>query len=266
MNKKGFAISVILYTIIFLIITIFYILLGIVKTRYNVNSNLRDSIVSKLNGVEYIYTEYGNEQSVNVLKVNPNGGRVLFNGEVITSITGVAKRKGRTINLPDPERDSMPSSTTKRTISYNANGGNFTPSSQEVMVTLSETYSFNEWDGSINCGTLIDGVYTFPNSNGTVCTKTASWIVDVELSSQPITLPAAITHETEQFYGWKSSVDNKIYPAGSSFTVTRDTVMTAQWQEPWAENIGYSNNGIDCTGDNANVQCAIDILSGLINN
>ncbi len=55
MNKKGFAISVILYIIVFFIITIFYVLLGIVKARYNTNSSLRDSVVTKLNSSEYIY-------------------------------------------------------------------------------------------------------------------------------------------------------------------------------------------------------------------
>ncbi len=52
MNKKGFAISVILYSIIFLVITIIFILLGIAKTRYTVNEKLRESITSDLNDLE----------------------------------------------------------------------------------------------------------------------------------------------------------------------------------------------------------------------
>lgn len=55
MNKKGFAISVILYIIVFFIITIFYVLLGIVKTRYNINSNLRNSVEIKLNSSNHVY-------------------------------------------------------------------------------------------------------------------------------------------------------------------------------------------------------------------
>ena len=57
MNNKGFAISVILYALVFLIITIFYILLGVVKARYNNSSNLRDSVVNNLNGSDYIYNK-----------------------------------------------------------------------------------------------------------------------------------------------------------------------------------------------------------------
>lgn len=58
MNKKGFAISVILYIIVFFIITIFYVLLGIVKARYNTNSNLKDSVVDKLNSASYIHDKF----------------------------------------------------------------------------------------------------------------------------------------------------------------------------------------------------------------
>ena len=60
MNKKGFAISVILYSIVFLIITIFYILLSIVKARYNTVNSLRDNIVSNLNSSNYIHDKFTN--------------------------------------------------------------------------------------------------------------------------------------------------------------------------------------------------------------
>ena len=54
MNKKGFAISVILYSIVFMIITILYMLLSIVKTRYVVTDKLRENIVSDLNDIETV--------------------------------------------------------------------------------------------------------------------------------------------------------------------------------------------------------------------
>ena len=52
MNKKGFAISVILYFSVFLVITIFYILLGILKARYTVTSNIKNEIIEKLNNTD----------------------------------------------------------------------------------------------------------------------------------------------------------------------------------------------------------------------
>lgn len=49
MNKKGFAVSVILYSIVFLIITTLFMLLGIMRTRFNVNNELRENIRETIN-------------------------------------------------------------------------------------------------------------------------------------------------------------------------------------------------------------------------
>ena len=55
MNKKGFAISIVMYSIVFLLITMFYIILGILKTRYNVSDNLRNTIIEELNSSDNIH-------------------------------------------------------------------------------------------------------------------------------------------------------------------------------------------------------------------
>ena len=55
MNKKGFAISIIMYSIVFLLVSIFYITLGILKTRYNVNDSLRKGIIEELNNDDNIF-------------------------------------------------------------------------------------------------------------------------------------------------------------------------------------------------------------------
>lgn len=52
MNKKGFAISIILYSVILLIIAILYLLLGIEKNRTNTSEELRDNILEQLNDVD----------------------------------------------------------------------------------------------------------------------------------------------------------------------------------------------------------------------
>ncbi len=54
MNKKGFAVSIILYSIVLLVIVVLYILLGVLRTRYNINGNLRKNIVDELNQDEYV--------------------------------------------------------------------------------------------------------------------------------------------------------------------------------------------------------------------
>ncbi len=49
MNNKGFAISIILYSIVLLISTMLFMILGIMRTRYNVSNRLRKSIMEDLN-------------------------------------------------------------------------------------------------------------------------------------------------------------------------------------------------------------------------
>ena len=52
MNKKGFAVSIILYSMVFLIVTILYMLLGIEKNRYTVNERMRKSVFEQINEYE----------------------------------------------------------------------------------------------------------------------------------------------------------------------------------------------------------------------
>ena len=49
MNKRGFAISIILYSLVFIVIMTFYIILGIIKARYTVTNALKDAIMDDLN-------------------------------------------------------------------------------------------------------------------------------------------------------------------------------------------------------------------------
>lgn len=53
MNKKGFAISIILYSMVFLLITVLFIILSILKTRYTASNNLRDSILKDFNEKDF---------------------------------------------------------------------------------------------------------------------------------------------------------------------------------------------------------------------
>ena len=89
MNKRGFAISIVLYSLVFLLISILYMILGILKARYNVENDLRNSIIQELNSSIIIpATKYiekvGNLENVANAKLyvgtNPNN-YVMFNGE-----------------------------------------------------------------------------------------------------------------------------------------------------------------------------------------
>ncbi len=52
LNKKGFAISTMLYGIIFVAITVFYLIITIVSNRNTNNTNFTDEIRSQLNGID----------------------------------------------------------------------------------------------------------------------------------------------------------------------------------------------------------------------
>ena len=49
MNRKGFAISIVMYSIVFLIVTILYMLVGVVRNRYVINENLRGKVTAQIN-------------------------------------------------------------------------------------------------------------------------------------------------------------------------------------------------------------------------
>ena len=49
MNKKGFAVSIIVYLVVFLIVMLLYILLKIEQGRYEVNDGLRTEVIDNLN-------------------------------------------------------------------------------------------------------------------------------------------------------------------------------------------------------------------------
>lgn len=81
MNKKGFAISIILYSMVFLLISIFYMLLGIVKTRYIATTNLRKDVLEELNDSGLLYDKImrlcDNPNSTYVEKYNSSNGSAI---------------------------------------------------------------------------------------------------------------------------------------------------------------------------------------------
>lgn len=54
MNNKGFAISIILYSMVFLLITVLYIILGALKARYNTTTSIRSDIMQEFNEIHIL--------------------------------------------------------------------------------------------------------------------------------------------------------------------------------------------------------------------
>ena len=74
--------------------------------------------------------------------------------------------------------------------------------------------------------------YTFPEYDGTTCTKTAIWDEVKIQENDSITLPAAPKKLTYKFLGWKSNLDDsQIYDAGTSYSPSDNEILTAVWEK-----------------------------------
>lgn len=262
MNKKGFAISVILYVIVFLIITIFYILLGVIKARYSVNRDLKSSIVTSLNSAEHIYSKLDNDSPVNVLVINPNGGKIVINDKEITDTFEIVKYGEEEYIIPNPSRDQSHVGADTYTLSYDSSGGYPTPDSSEVNLSGTITYAFNGWVPSTDCGTLTGNKYTFPDTYATTCIMTADWNnSSPEYTDASVILATGVEKTGYDFTGWKSSANGVTYMAGESYTLEENTTMTAQWiLNAFARQLEYNNSNLSC----GTVQCALERLDDLL--
>ena len=54
LNKKGFAISTMLYGLVFVTIAIFYLIIAMVSGRHETNEEYTESVRSELNGLEIV--------------------------------------------------------------------------------------------------------------------------------------------------------------------------------------------------------------------
>lgn len=81
LNNKGFAISVILYSVVLLMISVMYLLVTILNSRYKMNKDLKNNVTDYVNtqGVNTVDNEYLNQIATNKLLVETtqasNGNR-----------------------------------------------------------------------------------------------------------------------------------------------------------------------------------------------
>lgn len=143
--------------------------------------------------------------------------------------TATTKTTFGSITLPAIPAKSNGSTTTTRTVSYNANGGNSTPSAQSVTPSATITYTDdNNWwtasSGGTNAGG--EGATITPSESRTLyahyTANTGSY------SSPTITLPAAITFDPVTTTIYNDGTVN--YSAASSVTPSTIEVATIQTQ------------------------------------
>ena len=89
MNKKGFAISVILYSMVILVIGIMFLLLGIIRNRYNISDRLKQDVINYLNekdntGDKTLVSTIETTLSSNLTELDTDGTRYIT-GEIVTN-------------------------------------------------------------------------------------------------------------------------------------------------------------------------------------
>ena len=174
------------------------------------------------------------------LTINPgDGGKVKVKSpetseeEEISASKTYTQDYNTTLKYETPTKADTTDTTTKYTVTYNTDGGSTAPANQDATITKVTGYTFDGWTKSSGFkGTLNETtkIYTFPADDDNTDTITATYtgtVKSTEVAS--VTLGAAPTKEGYTFAGWKSSEDNQIYNAGSSYTPTANTTMTAQW-------------------------------------
>ena len=216
-KENGSVTLFVLIAMIFFLIVCFFI--------YTSSNNKKVSQMKELEQVKknYEYTEedlegiYDDiiENTVPILKVNPNGGK--WNNT--TAISTIEGKIGKIITIKYTEVPEC------YTINFNGNGGN-SPTS------IKSTKTFDKWE-VIGSGTLTEKQYKFGTSEGTLNAK---------YTDNEITLPTP-TRTGYTFIGWYDAQTggNKIGNGGEKYLPNSDITMYAQWKTN-NYTIRYDNN------------------------
>lgn len=120
------------------------------------------------------------------------------------------------------------STATGYSVTFNANGGTYTGTTP-IKATNTTRYTFSSWKSSATGTTWSAGATNFSENNTT--TLTAQWSSSTTKGS--ITLPAAstVSRSYYTFAGWNTKSDGTgtNYSAGSSYTPSANTTLYAKW-------------------------------------
>lgn len=120
------------------------------------------------------------------------------------------------------------STATGYSVTFNANGGTYTGTTP-IKATDTTRYTFSSWKSSATGTTWSAGATNFSENNTT--TLTAQWSSSTTKGS--ITLPAAstVSRSYYTFAGWNTKADGTgtNYSAGASYTPSANTTLYAKW-------------------------------------
>lgn len=80
-------------------------------------------------------------------------------------------------------------------------------------------------------------------------------------ANSSITLPDPGTRAGYTFNGWRSSADNNLHKAGTSVTITKDTIFTASWTPIQSDRPSSGNSG-SSSSDSGDYLITVDRVSG----
>lgn len=165
------------------------------------------------------------------------------------------------VSVTDPDDQQTP--VTQYTVTYNANSGSCSKSSEEVLQGSSVTlptatrsgYTFSGWYTASSGGTRVGGAgdsYTPAgsvtlwaqwtavsswtvtyNANGGTCSTASESVAQGDSVTLPTATKASTTQYTYTLKGWytASSGGTKAGNAGSSYTPTKNITLYAQWTQ-----------------------------------
>lgn len=154
-------------------------------------------------------------------------------------------------DFPTPTKNQTSSS---RTITFDANGGSC--SITTATSTNTTYYTFNGWYTATSGGTEYTQIT--PSSDTTLY---AQWSPS-STGYDAITLPTP-TRTNYTFSGWQDSSGN-IYSAGTSYTPSATTTLTATWAGQ-TYYVKYNGNG-HTSGSMSNSSHTVDVISNLSSN
>lgn len=239
MNKKGFAISVVLYTMVILIIGILYLLLGIVRHRYNTGNDLKEHVISGINPGGPPISEVLADIVEDKFELTPpdTDGTKFLEGEEVPNYLWYSGKLWRILAINNDGSIRLVTHGCVSSVAWNST------SSTDYRTSQIRTWLNNEFYGTIYdadnllVGTTLDYTLydTFPTS------KLASTnvindekiglltIYEYMMSGGTTTNATSKTFLNTAYYWWTASPnvnDSKIWYVGSENHAAVNNVMT----------------------------------------
>lgn len=140
MNKKGFAISVVLYIMVLLVIGIFYLLLGIVRHRYTIGDNLKGMIINSIDPGGPPITNFEDIFDYAPDSVTANDGARCFYGKIDNNYVWYSGKLWRVVCINEDGTIKMVTQGNMTSVAWSVAGDNTDYSISQVRSWLNNEF------------------------------------------------------------------------------------------------------------------------------